>query len=446
MASLMKIHKNKVGMLFKHNNRTQDDGTMHSNETIDNELTHLNYHFKKGTAQDIQDTIRENGYYYMNRENSCPIVEVVVTLPRDVREEDEEKFFESVYNFYCNDFGEKNVINAVVHKDEVTPHMHLDFIPVRGIDKDTISPNFRKKIEQEEKRMGHEITEGVSAKDVISRDYMLKMHPRLSKWVENDLGYLTEILNGKTAGGNRTVMQLKNEYYAKETAKAKAEMKESLEMAELAKKNIQIVVNKTDDLGVDRRYFDAVAMLEEQKRLIMERDIYRKALISHGITNIHIPKEIRDALKKAPELSGHLTYKNGLIMPKAGEITVVETFIDKPRRLPQQYLIDSDKKLYHFLDTFSPRDIKPFHGDYDYMLFPTDDLEYTFRQLVKLKEKEKEIKKLNMPKISNDTFNIAEAILRQCSFDTDYYYTEQNYLEDMERDRDQFLEMEDEDN
>jgi hypothetical protein len=443
MASIKKIQKNKVGFLFKHNNRTEDDGVQHSNETIDPEYTHLNYHFKKGTPEDIHKVIRENGYYYMNRENSNPIVEIVVTLPRNVRDEDEEKFFESVYNFYCNDFGEQNIINAVVHKDEVTPHIHIDAIPVREIDREHISKNFEKLIRQEEERIGKKITHGISSKDVITREYLTKMHPRLSQWVAKDLGYLTEILNGKTAGGNKTVMELKNIYYEKETEKAKEVMKSAREEAELMEKNIQFIVDKTTDMGLDKRYFDAAQMLEEQKRLIMERDIYRKALLQHGITNVKIPKEARAVLDKAPNMSGKLTYKSGLIVPKSGEITVIETYIKKPRRLPQQYLIDEDPKLSRLWDTIAPRDLFKVSGENDYYLFPTDELEHTFRCLVKLKEKEKEIKKLNMPKISNDTFNLAEAVLRQCSFDTDYYYTEQNYLEDLERDKDMDVEIED---
>jgi len=444
MASIVKIQKNRVGMLFKHNNRTEDDGVHHSNETIDNEYTHLNYYFKKGQPSDIHDVIERNGYYYMNRENSNPIVEIVVTLPRDVKNEDEEKFFESVYNFYCNDFGEENIINAVVHKDEVTPHIHIDAIPVREIDRANITKNFEKLIAQEEERIGRTITHGISSKDVITREYLQKMHPRLSKWVENDLGYLTEILNGKTAGGNKTVMELKNEFYAKETAKAKAQMEATKEEAEITEKNFQIILSKTDDIGVDKRYFDAIAMLEEQKRLMIERDVYKKALLSHGITNVRIPKEAREYLQKASAVSGNLTYKNGLIVPKSGEITVIETYIKNPRNLPQQYLIDEDPKLSQLFDVIKPREIKEVSGDYAYMLFPTDDLEHTFRNLVKLKEKEKEIKKLNMPKITNDVFNLADTILRQCQFDTDYYYTEQNYLEDLERDREQ-MELQDDD-
>ena|GEM_PF-1358896 len=442
MANIKKISKQFVGHFFKHVNRTADDGVHHSNETIDKELTPENYYFKKGNPGKIYKVIEENGYYYMNRENSNPLIDVVVTLPMNVKEDDEVDFFESVYKFYCNDFGEKNVINAVVHKDEVTPHIHIAIIPVRELDFDRMSDNFKHLVEQEERRMGKPIKYGVSAKAVIDRNYLKQMHPRLSEWVEHDLGYRTEILNGKTAGGNRTIQELKNAFYERETQKAKAVMEQTRQQAELMEKNVQIVVDKTNDLGLDKRYFDAIALLEEQRRLMLERDIYRKALLENGITNVKIPQEAKAYLNRTAKQNGRFTYRNGIIQPKSGTVTVLETYIREPRVLPQQYLLEEFPQLKRSFDMFKYREVKLLEADHNaFLMFPTDDIERTFHNLLKLKEKEKEIKKLNMPKISNDTFNIAEAILRQCSFDTDYYYMEQNYLEDLQRDMELGYEM-----
>lgn len=43
-----------------------------------------------------------------------------------------KRYFEESYKFICNykNIGEKNIISAVVHFDETTPHMHLICIPV----------------------------------------------------------------------------------------------------------------------------------------------------------------------------------------------------------------------------------------------------------------------------------------------------------------------------
>ena len=53
--------------------------------------------------------------------------------------EETKRYFEESYKFICNykNLGEKNIISAVVHFDETTPHMHLIYIPViRTKDKD----------------------------------------------------------------------------------------------------------------------------------------------------------------------------------------------------------------------------------------------------------------------------------------------------------------------
>lgn len=43
-----------------------------------------------------------------------------------------KRYFKECYNFICNykNLGEKNILSAVVHLDEETPHMHLVYIPV----------------------------------------------------------------------------------------------------------------------------------------------------------------------------------------------------------------------------------------------------------------------------------------------------------------------------
>ena len=49
-----------------------------------------------------------------------------------IGEKETKRYFQTAYNFICNykNLGEENIISAVVHLDEETPHMHLTFIPV----------------------------------------------------------------------------------------------------------------------------------------------------------------------------------------------------------------------------------------------------------------------------------------------------------------------------
>ena len=43
---------------------------------------------------------------------------------------DERKFFEESLKFTQEYFGEKNIFSAIIHKDETTPHMHINLVPI----------------------------------------------------------------------------------------------------------------------------------------------------------------------------------------------------------------------------------------------------------------------------------------------------------------------------
>lgn len=43
---------------------------------------------------------------------------------------EQRDFFRDCVQFFENKYGERNMISAVVHIDETTPHLHLNFIPI----------------------------------------------------------------------------------------------------------------------------------------------------------------------------------------------------------------------------------------------------------------------------------------------------------------------------
>lgn len=51
---------------------------------------------------------------------------------RELSIDETQKYFEESYNFISNykDLGEQNILSAVIHLDEGTPHMHLIYVPV----------------------------------------------------------------------------------------------------------------------------------------------------------------------------------------------------------------------------------------------------------------------------------------------------------------------------
>ena len=125
--------KNIVGM-FRHNERKTEN---HSNVDINKELSHLNYQLIdcESYSEKINREIEER--YKVNksiRKDAVLCVEVLFTSDKEffdkLTPEEERKYFEKSVEFLKEQFGEKNVVFATVHKDETTPHLHAGFIPM----------------------------------------------------------------------------------------------------------------------------------------------------------------------------------------------------------------------------------------------------------------------------------------------------------------------------
>ena len=111
----------------------------HTNKDIDSERTYLNYYFKKNELSYIKefDKLRkERELKGQIKSNSIIMCEMIFTSDKDffdnIGEQETKRYFEESYRFICNykNLGEENILSAVVHLDEGTPHMHLVFVPV----------------------------------------------------------------------------------------------------------------------------------------------------------------------------------------------------------------------------------------------------------------------------------------------------------------------------
>ena len=131
-----KLTRNEARGRYIHNERKTRG---HTNKDINPERTHLNYYFKKNELSYIKefDKLRkERDLKGQIKSNSIIMCEMIFTSDKeffeDIGEQETKRYFEESYNFVCNykNLGEENIISAVVHLDEGTPHMHLIFVPV----------------------------------------------------------------------------------------------------------------------------------------------------------------------------------------------------------------------------------------------------------------------------------------------------------------------------
>lgn len=185
MADLSKATRLQVPGLLGHDERTSEN---HTNEKIDPTRTWMNYNFISEVSLERYQR-RMSEVYCLNRKNVNTLAMVSVTLPKEVKPEDQDRFFKVVFEHFKNQFGEQNVVSAFVHLDETTPHIHIKAIPVY----------LNEKNKQEQ----------VSFDEVCPRNFYRRFHKDLSEVVEKELGYPTGILNGATEEGNKSIKQLK---------------------------------------------------------------------------------------------------------------------------------------------------------------------------------------------------------------------------------------------
>lgn len=199
MAHMMKHTKASCGHMFAHFDRKAENI---SNENLDRTRTHLNYNLATHQQMDQGEFVRKrcSEVRCQNRKDINVMVSWVVTAPKDLPENEQRAFFEASYDFCKKRYGMDNVVSAYVHMDEVTPHMHFAFVPVKhGFKQDKKNPDISTEYRK------------VSAKEVVNRYDLQSFHEGLQHHVEQVLGHEVSILNEATKEGNRSISELKRE-------------------------------------------------------------------------------------------------------------------------------------------------------------------------------------------------------------------------------------------
>lgn len=106
-----------------------------SNPDIDMSKSKFNFHIVKPEGRYyhfIQSRIEQAGC--RTRKDSTRFVDTLITASPEFfkgkTREQTETFFQRAADFLIQRVGRENVVSAVVHMDERTPHMHLTFVPL----------------------------------------------------------------------------------------------------------------------------------------------------------------------------------------------------------------------------------------------------------------------------------------------------------------------------
>ena len=135
--AILRFQKRKAGGVAaceRHNERKKE--AYKSNPDIDMERSKNNYHLiappKYTYKKEINRMVAEAGC--RTRKDSVMMVETLITASPEFMNqlppEEQKAYFQTALDFISERVGKQNILSAVVHMDERTPHMHLCFVPL----------------------------------------------------------------------------------------------------------------------------------------------------------------------------------------------------------------------------------------------------------------------------------------------------------------------------
>lgn len=107
------------------------------NTQIDKSKTYLNYHtmpYEKRYLSFIDERIKQLSPKRKIKDDAVLITSFILGSDKEffdrITAEQQKQFFADCTDFFSERYGKENVVSAVVHLDESTPHLHFNLMPV----------------------------------------------------------------------------------------------------------------------------------------------------------------------------------------------------------------------------------------------------------------------------------------------------------------------------
>lgn len=107
------------------------------NPQIDKSKTRLNYHtvpYEKKYLSFIDERIKQLSPKRKIKDDAVLITSFILGSDKEffdrITAEQQKQFFADCTDFFSERYGKENVVSAVVHLDESTPHLHFNLMPV----------------------------------------------------------------------------------------------------------------------------------------------------------------------------------------------------------------------------------------------------------------------------------------------------------------------------
>ena len=133
VVHMQKMKRQALSGMQSHNNRER---TPRTNPDVDPKRSHLNYalvpcdNFTKRVNEIIANapkvkTVRKDAVVYCSF-----IVTSDSNKMHSMSASEQKQFFKDTVDWFSRTYGADNIVNATVHLDETTPHLHLGLVPI----------------------------------------------------------------------------------------------------------------------------------------------------------------------------------------------------------------------------------------------------------------------------------------------------------------------------
>ena len=135
----MHITKHKNGTRGQQRHNERKEGQKHRNRNIDPTRTKDNVWLLPDDGRTFNERIEsilEENYTGKRKVRSTAVkmCEITVQIGGDLAEngteEEQVEALKQAFEELRETYGEKNIVSAVIHVDETTPHLHFDFVPI----------------------------------------------------------------------------------------------------------------------------------------------------------------------------------------------------------------------------------------------------------------------------------------------------------------------------
>lgn len=207
---LTKFHSGEILAHIRHDLRQIPEGKSYGNESVDKDLSTKNYSLiDRGKTAEAVNQYRkdfEKECFKYNRKNLVHSVELVIQCPADCPPEQHREFFQTSFDWYCNNYlpaGKDCVFVAEVHADE---HKYIKvFENGREVEKDISKEHLHimyvPAVPAGEKHPNYEYR--LNADQLTKRGVLREMHPSLQK--ELDRKGIQATVYSKKNGSGKTI-------------------------------------------------------------------------------------------------------------------------------------------------------------------------------------------------------------------------------------------------